>query len=238
MRVWMLVAVLSQVPVVALADDAASKAAALRQKGQDFIRAGDTQAALKSLREAERLDPKNPDNARALAGCLARLGNFPEAAKYYRKFLEVAPPDDPSVPAIRKALQDYETADQPSPGAQSKNPSSTRPAHAPEEPAESAEDADAAKDALARHDVAAARRIAQKELRNGNNAAAIRLFTEIEAQNPKDPDNERALAGAYARSGDYDNAAVHYRKFLEIAPPNDPTVPAIRQALRDYKSSK
>ena len=46
---------------------------------------------------------------RPLAGCLARLNRFPEAATYYRKFLQLAP-NDPAVPTIRKALHDYENS--------------------------------------------------------------------------------------------------------------------------------
>ena len=70
------------------------------------VGAKDFDGAVPLLKKAVELEP-SADNLRALAGCLARLNRFDEAAVYYRKFLQVAP-NDPSAPGIRQALQEYE----------------------------------------------------------------------------------------------------------------------------------
>jgi pSer/pThr/pTyr-binding forkhead associated (FHA) protein len=88
-------------------DDKAKRALELRKQGLDLLAAGDTEGALPMLQKAVNADPDSAENVRALAGCLARLNRFPEAATYYRKFLQLAP-NDPAVPTIRKALQEYE----------------------------------------------------------------------------------------------------------------------------------
>ena len=198
MRAWLLVAVLAQVPIVALADDADSKGNALRKKGEGLLRAGDNEAALVQFKEAERVAPKNPDNARALAGCLARQGNFQRSAKYYRLFLELAPADDPSVPAIRKAVQDYDAS-----GGSSdadvpdiKQPKAKAVPALKRFPAAdtfTAEDEDAAKTALAKHDLETVRSVAQKAIRSGKEEVAKKLLLQAEAQNPLDAKTQRHL---------------------------------------------
>ena len=228
---WMIVlAVLSLAPGLARADDGDPKSAELRAKASELMRDGDDGAALTQLRAAEKLTPNDPTTLKMLGGCFARMGRFPEAAAAYRKFLAVAPPDDPSVPTIHKAVQDYDASDD----AHPKRSSTAKLSQWKKlEPPVSVDDEAAGNAALARHDYVAALHVAQRELRNGNNEASVALLTQIAAQNPNDPDTERSLAGALARKGDFKNAAVHYRKFLEIAP-NDPSAPAIRQALKDY----
>jgi len=88
-------------------EDKATRATALRKEGTDRMRSGDNEGALPILQKAVELDGNSAANLRAVAGCLARLSRFTEAAVYYRKFLEVAP-NDPAAPTIRTALKNYE----------------------------------------------------------------------------------------------------------------------------------
>ena len=81
----------------------------LLKRGEEKLRAGDTQGALPLFKHAVDGDPSSADALRALAGCLSRMGRFDEASVYYREFLSVAP-NDPAAPSIRKALDDYDAS--------------------------------------------------------------------------------------------------------------------------------
>jgi ABC transport system ATP-binding/permease protein len=93
-------------PAPAPADDKPARSAELLASGRERLRSGDTNGALPILKKAVELDGNSSENLRTLAGCLARLNRFDEAAVYYRRFLVVAP-NDPAAPTIRSALKNY-----------------------------------------------------------------------------------------------------------------------------------
>jgi len=87
--------------------DHGAETQALRKRGVELTQRGRLKMAETVLQTALALDPDDPDTLRALAGAFARDGQFPKAAVYYRRFIALRP-DDPSVPSIREALEDYE----------------------------------------------------------------------------------------------------------------------------------
>jgi cytochrome c-type biogenesis protein CcmH/NrfG len=46
------------------------------------------------------------------------------------------------------------------------------------------------------------------------------------------------LASASVRTGDAVRAEVHYRRFLELASPDDPAVPRVKKFLEDSDAQK
>jgi tetratricopeptide (TPR) repeat protein len=71
----------------------------------------------------------------------------------------------------------------------------------------------------------------------GDSEAALPLLRRAVDLDGSAPENVRALAGCYARLNRFKDAAVYYRRFLELAP-GDPAAPTVQKALRDYENSE
>lgn len=73
--------------------------------------------------------------------------------------------------------------------------------------------------------------------RDGRNHAALPLYRQAEALDPTSPQNAKSLGRCLARMGKFGEAAVYYRRFLQLAP-NDPDADTIRQGLQEYDATR
>jgi tetratricopeptide (TPR) repeat protein len=72
------------------------------------VKGGNFAAAEAAFKRCIGADPTFAQCYRGLGVTYAKSERPAEGAKYYRKFLEIAP-DDPKAPAVRKMLEQYES---------------------------------------------------------------------------------------------------------------------------------
>ncbi len=76
----------------------------LSEKGRAYLRARDYSEAKKVLLDCLKVDPKAFECAKLLGSVYAKLGDAELSVKYYRKFLELAPPDHPDRSKVQEMM--------------------------------------------------------------------------------------------------------------------------------------
>jgi tetratricopeptide (TPR) repeat protein len=206
---------------VASAGAPGNTASEWQKKGDEARRQKEFPRAAEAYQRCLALEPEHLDCTLRLASTTAQLaartGDLEKsetARRLYQRFLALAPPDHPQAAKVRALLEQQPAQ------VDEKPPSTGSPTGAP---AESPEDL-AREGGLARS--------------SGDPERAVMHFEKCLAAAPTHLECLRGLAGAWEalaavddERGAMEKSRAFYRRYLELAPPNDPHVPGVRALL-------
>ncbi|HHO53865.1 MAG TPA: tetratricopeptide repeat protein [Deltaproteobacteria bacterium] len=179
------------------ADDRASQAQGLYERGIRVFAAGDEAGALALFEEVLRLDPSHADTYEAVGVVLGRAGRFHEAIDFFKRLEEIAPAEpmvNTNLSLCYMKLGDRATAEAESARALRKGMA-----------AGSATGGDAAR--IAQEQVAARRADAERKQQ---------MFSMVLEIDPDDPIALYGLGNALSVLGEWERAEAHYAHACDV----------------------